>query len=527
MKPRTTKMIIHSKTGISKWFSVGWLTVPAVCIGWGCSGTADNTDTEGIVGRGGTRSGSGGARSSGSGGAQSSGSGGGSSVAGAGTAGNANGGASADSANIGGKSTSGGTRSSGGSATSGIVGGATNRTAGGNSTASAGTPASASGGASAGAANVGGRSTSGGTRSSGGSATGGIVGGATSRATGGSVNAGAGTTSTATGGVSTGGTNAAGSASGGSTNSNTSCSAAQVGPGGDFKGYRMFPADHPINTPIDTFPVHARSAQWLSNCSPDKPYLQLDLSMPYNIVAANTPQVTATDLTYNSKPYPNPWPFPADAVIEGGDPTTSGDHHCLAFSVGDCKLYEVYNIRWGANKQSFTGVSGTVWDTTINDVGNGSGSDAAGLPITPLLLRYDEVIGAGEIRHALRFTCQASQQAHIAPARASASSSAGSGVPADPHDPTFPPMGMRVRLKSSYDPTAHGYPAPIVTILKAVQKYGIILADNGGKPTPMFMSGSSDAQLANVLADPAYLIKNITSAELEVVDSGTVEGDYW
>ena len=106
--------------------------------------------------------------------------------------------------------------------------------------------------------------------------------------------------------------------------------------------------------------------------------------------------------------------------------------------------------------------------------------DAAGLPITPLLLRGDELIGAGAIDHALRFTCAASEQGHIAPARASASSSAGSGVPANPHDLTFPPMGMRVRLKASYDPTAHSFPAPIVAILKAIQKYGLLLADNGG-----------------------------------------------
>ena len=88
-------------------------------------------------------------------------------------------------------------------------------------------------------------------------------------------------------------------------------------------------------------------------------------------------------------------------------------------------------------------------------------------------------------------------------------------------------MGMRVRLKSTYDPTAHGYPSPIVTILRAIQKYGIMLADNGGNPTPIFISGSSDDQLRNALADPAYLIKNITTADLEVADTGAVVGDYW
>ncbi len=302
------------------------------------------------------------------------------------------------------------------------------------------------------------------------------------------------------------------------------CSVAQVGPNGDFKGYRMFPADHPINTAIDALPVSSHSADWLANCSPAHAYLQLDLSMPYNIVAANTPPVTATKFAYNSKPYPNPWPFPATAVIEGGDPTTSGDHHCLAFDVGDCKLYEVYNILWGSGMTTFTAASGTVWDTTIDDPGNGSGSDAAGLPITPLLIRYDE-LNAGAINHALRFTCTATEQGHIAPARASASSSAGSGVPANAHDLTFPPMGMRVRLKASYDPTAHSFPAPIVTILKAIQKYGLLLADNGGSSSPMFISGATDAALSGLLSDPAYLIKQITTADLEVADTGAVTQD--
>jgi len=321
---------------------------------------------------------------------------------------------------------------------------------------------------------------------------------------------------------SSGGGNEGGSGESGAV---SSCSAAQVGPNGSFGGYRMFPADHPINTAIDTLPVSSHSPDWLANCSPSRAYLQLDLSMPYNIVAANTPPVTATNFAYNSKPYPNPWPFPANAVIEGGDPTTPGDHHCLAFDVGNCNLYEVYNILWGSGMTTFTAASGTVWDTTIDDPGNGSGSDAAGLPITPLLIRYDELIGAGAINHALRFTCTSSEQGHIAPARASASSSAGSGVPADPHDLTFPPMGMRVRLKASYDPTAHSFPPPIVAILVAVQKYGLLLADNGGSDTPMFITGSSDAALNSALSDPAYLIKQITTADLEVADTGPVTQD--
>jgi hypothetical protein len=338
-------------------------------------------------------------------------------------------------------------------------------------------------------------------------------------------NSGSGSSGTSTSG-SSGSSSGAGTDGGpGDAGSRSTCNTAVVGPGGDFKGYRMFPADHPINTAIDKLPVSSHSADWLANCSAGHTYLQLDLSMPYNIVAANTPPVTATHFDYNSKPYPNPWPFPANAVIEGGDPTTSGDHHCLAFDVGNCKLYEVYNILWGSGMTTFTAASGTVWDTTIDDPGNGSGSDAAGLPITPLLIRYDELIGLGAINHALRFACASTEQGHIAPARASASSSAGSGIPADPHDLSYPPMGMRVRLKASYDPTAHSFPAPIVTILNAVQKYGLLLADNGSSGTPMFISASSDMALNNALIGPAYMIKQITIADLEVADTGPVTQD--
>jgi hypothetical protein len=315
-------------------------------------------------------------------------------------------------------------------------------------------------------------------------------------------------------GASSGSGSGSSGASGGAAGGAITCSAAQVGPNGDFKGYRMFPADHPINTAIDQLPVSAHSADWLTNCSQAHPYLQLDLSMPYNIVSANAPPVTATKLDYNAKPYPNPWPIPASASIE------NGDGHCLAFDVGTCKLYEVYDFAWGSGMTTFTGGSGTVWATTTDDVGNGSGSDAAGLPITPLLVRYDELIGAGAIDHALRFTCASTEQGHIAPARASASSSAGSGIPADPNDPTFPPMGMRVRLKASYDPTAHSAPPPIVALLKALQKYGLLLADNGSKSSPMYITGASNDALSNALSGGASIVKQITTSDLEVVDTG-------
>jgi hypothetical protein len=321
-------------------------------------------------------------------------------------------------------------------------------------------------------------------------------------------------------GASSGGTGSSGDGGTGSSGDGGtgSCSVAQVGINGSFKGYRMFPADHPINTAIDTLMVSSHSADWLSHCSAGHPHLQVDLSMPYQIVAANTPTVTATKLTYHDKPYPNPWPFPASAAIEGGD------GHCLAFDVGNCTLYEVYSFAWASGMTTFTGGSGTVWDTTMNDPGNGSGSDAAGLPITPLLIRSDDLVGAGAINHALRFTCASTEQGHIAPARASASSSQGSGVPADPNDPTYPPMGMRVRLKQGYDPTAHGFSPALVALVKAIQKYGLMLADNGSSNSPMYITGATDDALSNALGDQSK-IEAITTTDLEVVDTGPVTQD--
>jgi hypothetical protein len=318
-----------------------------------------------------------------------------------------------------------------------------------------------------------------------------------------------------------GGSTASGAAGGGA---GSACAAVKTGVNADFGGYRMFPADHPFNQRVDTLPVSARSAAWLANCS-SVPHLQLFPGMPYNNVPKSTPPVMATSFFYNAMPYPNPWPFPADAAIEGGDPTTPGDHHCLAFDVGDCKLYEVYNILWAPDHKSFTGASGTVWDTTIDDPGNGSGSDAAGMPITPILLRNDELFVHHKIEHPIRITCEFSEFGHVAPARASAASTSGSGKPSDPHDLNYPPMGMRLRLKASYDPTAHGYPPWIVDTLVALQKYGMILADNGGSGTPIALCGDASQGLYDGTIDDAYLLKQITTDDLEAVDTGPVTQD--
>ena len=86
-------------------------------------------------------------------------------------------------------------------------------------------------------------------------------------------------------------------------------------------------------------------------------------------------------------------------------------------------------------------------------------------------------------------------------------------------------MGMRVRLKASYDPTAHSFPAPIVALLRTIQKYGLILADNGSKASPMYITGGSDTALSNALSSGASQIKQITTADLEVADTGPVTQD--
>jgi hypothetical protein len=247
----------------------------------------------------------------------------------------------------------------------------------------------------------------------------------------------------------------------------------------------MFPADNYWNTPINTLPVDSHSAAYINsiggttNLHPDFGSGLWDggkIGIPYNVVDGSVPKVNVT-FSIDDQSDAGPYPIPTNVAIEGGDPT-SGDRHILIVESGACKLYEL----WAAEKQpdgSWDAGSGAIWDLNSNALRTDTwtSADAAGLPILPGLVRFAEA-SAGEIRHAIRFTADLTRNSYIWPARHQAS---------DITDPNVPPMGQRFRLKASFDISS--YPPKVKAILKAMQVYGLVLADNGSN---WYISGVPD-----------------------------------
>ena len=201
--------------------------------------------------------------------------------------------------------------------------------------------------------------------------------------------------------------------------------------------------------------------------------------IPYNVVTSATPTSTVT-FDYDEDSDHVPYPIPASPKIEGGGTAGSGDRHILMVDADTCRLYELFNARkvsgaWRAG-------SGATWDMHSNALRTAgwTSADAAGLPILPGLVRYDEVV-AGAINHALRFTTDETRKQYIYPARHYAS---------DNTSASLPPMGLRVRLDASYDTS--GFSPQARVIAEALKRYGMILADNG---SPWYITGVSDPEL--------------------------------
>ncbi len=269
-------------------------------------------------------------------------------------------------------------------------------------------------------------------------------------------------------------------------------------------GCSLFPADNIWNTRIDGLSVHARSADWIDSIGRTRPF-HMDfgsgtwdggpIGIPYNVVDAGLPGVTF-DFDYADESDPGPYPIPADPAIEYGS-----DHHLLIVERGTCRLYEVYAAE--ASAAGWHAGSGAIWDLGSNALrpAGWTSADAAGLPILPGLVRYDE-IAAGAINHALRFTA-APTSGYIWPARHQTAAAATAPEP--------PPMGARFRLKADYDIT--GFPGEIQVILRALKTYGIILADNG---SDWFISGVPDARWDN---DQLHRLDVLTGDDFEAVDT--------
>ena len=224
--------------------------------------------------------------------------------------------------------------------------------------------------------------------------------------------------------------------------------------------------------------------------------------IPWIAVDGRTPRAEMK-FKYDEESDPGPYPFPEDAPVEGG-PDADGDRHVIAIDRDECKLYEAFSCWW--NAPAWACESGAVFDLRSNKLRpeGWTSADAAGLPVFAGLVRRDEVT-AGEIKHALRFTVAKTQRAYVHPATHFAS----------PHrDPNLPPLGLRVRLKASYDLSSYrGAPRVILTALK---KYGMILADNG---SDWFISGEANPRWDD---DELAPLKKVPASAFEVVKVGDI-----
>ena len=264
----------------------------------------------------------------------------------------------------------------------------------------------------------------------------------------------------------------------------------------------LFPADNPWNAPVDTAAVDPNSAAILSNIGlttslhPDfgANFNGGPFGIPYVVVSGTQPLVNVS-FDFADESDPGPYPIPPNAPVE-----PSGDAHVLVVDRDHWKLYEMWSASRLADGSWHAG-SGAVFDLSSDALrpAGWTSADAAGLPIVPGLVRYDEVV-AGTIAHALRFTVSHTRRAYVTPARHWASSDTSS---------LRPPMGMRVRLKASVD--ISGYPASAQVILRALKTYGMMVADNG---SDWFLSGTADARWNDAEMNT---LKNIKGSDFEVV----------
>jgi len=274
-----------------------------------------------------------------------------------------------------------------------------------------------------------------------------------------------------------------------------------------FMGCPVFPASNPWNQRVDSLPVAADSATVVRSIGLDAPvhadfgsglYEGSRIGIPFDVVTRKTPRSRVT-FDYADESDRGPYPIPRGVHIEGG-----GDRHALLFDRSACRLYELYALQKTAG--GWRAGSGAIFDLRRNALrpAGWTSADAAGLPIFPGLARWDEA-ARGSINHALRFTARKTRRAYVYPARHYAS---------DSNDPSLPPMGLRVRLKASFD--IGGYPPQARVVLTALKRYGMILADNGA---PWFISGAPDPHWSN---DQVHTLGQLHGSDFEVVDTSSL-----
>src|SRR5258706_6500570 len=256
----------------------------------------------------------------------------------------------------------------------------------------------------------------------------------------------------------------------------------------------IFPENNILDARVDSLPVHLNSDAWIDSIGRDQA-LHMDfgsgtwdggsIGIPYNVISGSTANRYSPEFYYPDESDAGPYPIPENPNLEWGS-----DHHILTIDTDTCTLYEIYDASFDNN--AWSGGSGAIWDLSSNALRleTWTSADAAGLPIFPGLVRYDEIV-AGEIDHALRFTAE-DTAGYIWPARHQTS---------DPQN-GIPPLGARFRLKAGYD--ISGFPHEMQVILQAMKTYGVILADNGSH---LYVSGAPDERWDN---DMLHLLDVLT-----------------
>ena len=274
-------------------------------------------------------------------------------------------------------------------------------------------------------------------------------------------------------------------------------------------GCGAFPANNYWHADVSKLPVWPRSAQWMAHMSPTRK-LHPDFgpsygaqSVPYGIpitYVTSTHAKVSVRFDYASESDRVGYPLGSDTKVEGGQ-MQSGDRHTVVVDKSVCTVYETWATRKSGT--SWLAGSGAHWSLRSNALrpDGWTSADAAGLPILPGLLRYDEV-AAGHVDHAIRFTTDVTDRHHMWPARHDAGSVS---------DLTYPRMGARFRLKASFSITK--YRADTRDVLQAMKTYGLVLADNG---SPWYFQGEQSTRWQEAMLTE---LKGIPASAFEAVDT--------
>jgi hypothetical protein len=276
-------------------------------------------------------------------------------------------------------------------------------------------------------------------------------------------------------------------------------------------GCPAFPADSHWNERVDKLPLHPRSAAMVTAVGADRRahadfgsglYEGRPIGIPFRVVGRGQKKVPV-GFEYASESDRGPYPIPPGVPVEGGR-SADGDRHVIVVDRSRCRLYEMFDSHPSAGDRSWRAGAGAVWNLRSNRLRprGWTSADAAGLPIFPGLARYEEV-RRGRIDHALRITVPRTRKTFVYPARHFASSLT---------DPSLPAMGQRVRLRRSFD--VAGYPRQTRVLLKALKRYGALVADNG---SAWYVSGAPSKGWRN---DDLASLGRVRGADFEVVDTG-------